>query len=531
MPHNPSHTFMKGAFILTLAGFVVKILSAAYRVPFQNIVGDIGFYIYQQIYPIYGIAAVLSVSGFPIMISKMTTDKIADRRQLVYTWQAAFLTLMTIGVCLFCFFFFGANMIAGWMGDVQLGPLIKTVAFIYLLLPFLSIWRGYFQGNGFMKPSAFSQMTEQAIRVIAILLFSFFAVSSGYSLYEVGQGAYIGSLFGSGVAILLLFYFANKHDGMKVFFISGLSFSTFIQTARLLLIQGAAICVSSIVLILFQLVDSFSLYSFLVKAGMAMEEAKALKGVFDRGQPLIQLGTVAAASFSLVLVPLVTLAWKQGKEEMWKKNAVSAIKISAIIGTGATVGLVNIVKPTNMMLFEDTAGSFVLAVLSISIFFNSFILVCAAILQGLDQVFTPLKYIFFGLALKLLGNWLLIPAIGLIGAAISTVLGLAVIAILLVRSVHKKVKLMSTFTFIMPRVVVGVIVMSTCLQLWQLLFSTFENSRMVSTFVAIFGVALGGCVYIYFIWRMKLLNDEELGLLPFANRFVRNQKEKGDTDE
>ncbi|MFK4996591.1 oligosaccharide flippase family protein [Bacillus sp. N9] len=103
MPHNSSHTFMKGAFILTLAGFVVKILSAAYRVPFQNIVGDIGFYIYQQIYPIYGIATVLSVSGFPVMISKMTTDNLSDRRQLVYTWQAAFLTLLTVGVCLFCF--------------------------------------------------------------------------------------------------------------------------------------------------------------------------------------------------------------------------------------------------------------------------------------------------------------------------------------------------------------------------------------------------------------------------------------------
>ncbi|MFK4996593.1 hypothetical protein ACI2OX_00330 [Bacillus sp. N9] len=153
---------------------------------------------------------------------------------------------------------------------------------------------------------------------------------------------------------------------------------------------------SSIVLILFQLVDSFSLYSLLVKAGMAMEEAKALKGVFDRGQPLIQLGTVAAASFSLVLVPLVTLAWKQGKEEIWKKNALSAMKISAIIGTGATVGLVNIMKPTNMMLFADRAESFVLAVLSISIFLIpsfSFVLRCY---KGLIKYLLHLNIFYVG---------------------------------------------------------------------------------------------------------------------------------------
>ncbi|MFK4996592.1 hypothetical protein ACI2OX_00325 [Bacillus sp. N9] len=79
-------------------------------------------------------------------------------------------------------------MIAGWMGDAQLGPLIKTVSFVYLFLPFLSIWRGYFQGNGFMMPSAFSQMTEQLIRVIAILLFSFllYRVATHYMKSDKG---------------------------------------------------------------------------------------------------------------------------------------------------------------------------------------------------------------------------------------------------------------------------------------------------------------------------------------------------------
>ncbi|MFK4996594.1 polysaccharide biosynthesis C-terminal domain-containing protein [Bacillus sp. N9] len=152
-------------------------------------------------------------------------------------------------------------------------------------------------------------------------------------------------------------------------------------------------------------------------------------------------------------------------------------------------------------------------------------------LQGLDQVFAPLKYILCGLIVKLLGNGLLVPAMGLIGAAVSTVFGLAVIAMFIIRSVHKRVKLLSTFAFIMPRILFGAMMMSICLQLWQFLFSIFENSRMMSAFVAIFGVVLGGCVYIFLVLRMKLLNDDELSLLPFANRFVRNQKEKGDTGE
>ena len=43
-------SYMKGALLLTVAALVVKVLSAVYRVPFQNLVGDQGLYVYQQVY-------------------------------------------------------------------------------------------------------------------------------------------------------------------------------------------------------------------------------------------------------------------------------------------------------------------------------------------------------------------------------------------------------------------------------------------------------------------------------------------------
>ena len=65
---------MKGAVLLTLAGFVVKLLSAVYRVPFQNMVGDQGFYIYQQVYPFIGIFAAWTSYGFAVAVSKVLAD-------------------------------------------------------------------------------------------------------------------------------------------------------------------------------------------------------------------------------------------------------------------------------------------------------------------------------------------------------------------------------------------------------------------------------------------------------------------------
>ena len=48
-----SKGMMQGAIALSIAAFIAKILSAVYRVPFQNMVGNTGFYVYQQVYPIY----------------------------------------------------------------------------------------------------------------------------------------------------------------------------------------------------------------------------------------------------------------------------------------------------------------------------------------------------------------------------------------------------------------------------------------------------------------------------------------------
>ena len=75
MPKSQLKRTMEGAFILTIASFIAKVLSAVYRVPFQNLVGDEGFYVYQQVYPIYGLAMTLALSGLPQFISRVIDEQ------------------------------------------------------------------------------------------------------------------------------------------------------------------------------------------------------------------------------------------------------------------------------------------------------------------------------------------------------------------------------------------------------------------------------------------------------------------------
>ncbi len=520
MPEE-SKQFIKGAFILTIAALIMKILSAVYRVPFQNIVGDIGFYIYQQAYPLYGIATVLASSGFSVVISKLIAEKVDQGRvEVERTLQAAFLTLLLVGCSLFLIVFFGAQPLARVMGDPLLTPVIQMIAFPYLFLPFFSVWRGYFQGVGNMVPTAISQVVEQFVRISVLLTVAILLVRSDHSLYEVGRGAWASSVAGSFVSLVLLYFFIRKAS-IHLLPMKKIAWSEWWNIGKTVLVQGTAICVSSLLLILFQLIDSLNVYGLLVQTGIEATEAKALKGVFDRGQPLLQLGTVAATAFSLALVPAVARAWHQGDHQLLQQKMATAIKISLLIGAGATVGLMNIMGPTNVMLFKNTEGSAVLAVLAIAIFLSSFIITYASVLQGIGHMFTPAAYIVIGVFIKYIGNVIFVPFLGIMGASIATLLGLFIIICLLVLKLNKHIQTNAPFMKWFYQVGLSLVGMTFFLQIWQLLFEWVGVfGRTWSTVIALTSVGAGGIIYIWFLFRVQFLTEKELHMLPFGSKLV-----------
>ena len=101
--HWNMKTFMKGASILTISAIIVKVLGAVYRVPFQNLVGDKGFYIYQQVYPFIGIFIVWTSYGFAVAVSKLLagSSKYGEAKAMM---RVAFTYLLVIIVSRFLFY-------------------------------------------------------------------------------------------------------------------------------------------------------------------------------------------------------------------------------------------------------------------------------------------------------------------------------------------------------------------------------------------------------------------------------------------
>ncbi|MCK1986390.1 MULTISPECIES: putative polysaccharide biosynthesis protein [Peribacillus] len=524
-PYKTSNELFRGALILSAAAIIVKVLSAAYRIPYQNIAGDIGFYIYQQVYPFYGVAFTLSTLGFPVVISKLIAERESSKNNFAVKdiLMTSFIVLSSIGVMMFAALFLGAEWIAGWMKDPNLAGLLRIVAYSYLLMPISSVLRGYFQGRNDMLPTASSQVAEQCIRVLTILVLSTIFVNLGYSPYMVGKGAVLGSITGGITGLVLLVAFVILREEWKLFLRMRIKPVHFIKISKVLVLQGLAFCITGLILILFQFVDSLHLYSLLRETGMGENEAKGWKGVYDRGQPLLQLGTVVANSFALALVPVIS-GFVQRKNEQELLNKIKLVlRVSATIGLAAAIGLVVTMKPVNHMLFMDVKGTITLAIFSLSILFTSVIMAEAAVIQSLGYSFIPVIITLVGVVSKWALNLVLVPHYKIAGAASATVLAYMIMTVLfyVVLRVHIKKTLIEKKHVLI--ILKSTVYMGTAVVLFNGLFEMMSSgeSRLLATIQALTGVAIGAAVFVMTAIRAGLFGEEELALIPAGSKLKR----------
>lgn len=504
---------MSGTFILMAAAILTKILSAVYRVPFQNIVGDVGFYIYQQIYPFFGIAVALATTGFPVIISRLYAE-VPNHSQTrsIFTGIFVFCFIIFLGL------FLGSSGIAELMGDPQLAPLIRVISFSFLVVPFISYIRGYFQGHGNMKPTAISQVIEQFIRVSLILIFAIILVKNGESLYKVGESAMLASVLGSFLAAIALIVYITKRRKKDA--INASEQEKVPLIVGKVLIQGIFVCISSLTLILFQLSDAFQIYSKLIGQGMPEEVAKGMKGVYDRGQPILQFGLILAASLSLAIVPFITSV-KDKPKELGEYTQL-AVKISLTVGAAASIGLILLMDQINIMLFENDYGTNVLRLLALAIFFASVNAVVIGILQGLGNTVYPAFIVLIGLLVKVILNYIWIEEWGITGAALATNAALVFMLIFLRRKLRQEIGSRILYKGFFDSLLFSIGIMAIfvfgVLYLIPLVFGDLGMSRLSASIISILISGLGAVIYIFTILKRGVFTEKELEIMPFGNK-------------
>jgi len=434
-------SFLRGAFVLAVAGLVVKLLGAFYRIPFTRLVGSEGVGLYQMAYPIYITLVAFSTSGVPIAISMLVAERGArgDRfgARQVFLLSVIFLSLF--GLVMAIGLYHSAHYLASSvLGDARAYYPLVSIAPAILVISIVSAFRGYFQGWQLMWPTAVSELVEQCIRVGTVFWAAYTLLPRGVEFAAAGAafGACTGGLGGLLVLCCLLLWFERGlhrqfHPSNWPRALSLLNGAG--QLLKRLLIFALPISAGSMVLPLVQTIDAVIIPHRLQTAGFSYHQATAMFGELSgMAGTLVYLPAIFTVSLAVSLVPNIAAAMARGRMGEINGRVATAIRISILFCLPAAIGLMVLATPLATLLFADQRAGVITAWLAPAAFFSGLQQTTSGILQGLGSTWLPVINLLAGCLVKILCNYYLtvVPGIGVKGAALGSVAGLLLASML-----------------------------------------------------------------------------------------------------
>lgn len=504
------HTTFNGVVVLTVALIIVKILSAIYRVPYQNILGDEGLYAYQQIYPIVALGVILTMHAIPSAVTQ-TFGSQAQSSQ----YTKVLLRLQLISTLFFFVVFVCANWIALLMGDTNLTPMLRAASFSFLFIGILGVYRGYYQAHQRMSIPAISQVIEQVIRVGIIIIATVLFMTRDWTVYTAGTIVILGSAV--GFLASSTFLMQRRPFQLQV---KQQSANTIIEWRKLSL-AIVIFAISQLIVIVWQVIDSFTVIHALRSAGLNFQEAATQKGIFDRGASFIQMGLIVTTTFCFVLIPMLTDALKSHQNILVDRYANASIKITMMFSVAAGIGLINLLPIMNSVFFKNDSLTGTLAIYMLTVICVSLIMMDIALLQVKNQVGPVLFAFAVGVISKVMLNVILIPQLLMLGGSLSTVMSLIVFSLVLHYHVLKYYKFQRMRKYVF-KLTITMVMLSIAVQLSMWVMPT--EGRLTGLLELVISAMIGVLVIVFAIIRMHLLSYRELKHLPLGDKLYQMKR-------
>ncbi|WP_078430089.1 putative polysaccharide biosynthesis protein [Alkalihalobacterium alkalinitrilicum] len=538
---------LRGTMILTAATFISKILGLIYIFPFSAIVGQQGLALYAYGYLPYTVILSLATMGVPLAVSKFVAkyNALGDYYTGRRLFRSGIIVMSITGFIAFLVMFFMAPVISTWIirdpSELQGSSMddmiftIRMVSTALIIVPIMSVIRGYFQGFQSMGPTAVSQVVEQIVRIIFILSLTFLIVgvyqgNIGTAVGFATFGAFVGALGGLGV---LLVYWFKRRTLLNVQ-MEGSTVDHQIPLKKMyreLISYALPLSFVGLAIPLYQLIDLFTFNRALMASGISQADAEVAFGVFSQSShKLILIPVALATAFSITLVPTITKSFINGDEELLRNQVTQTYQIILFLTIPAAVGLSILSFPAFGVLFgfEDVVigGSILRYYAPIAVFFSLFA-VTAAILQGMNQQRYAVFGLIIALVVKLISNYWAISSLGALGGVLTTYVGYAISIAINVWAIGKFANynyrfILKRFLLISIFVVIMAIVVIVVKHLIELVFPV--TGWMNALIVLVPSIAVGGLVYLFLTVRSHLAGQ----ILGHRFSFLRWKKKRNE---
>ncbi|ARI76750.1 putative polysaccharide biosynthesis protein [Halobacillus mangrovi] len=533
---------LKGTMLLTAGTFLSKFLGMIYTVPFENMVGEEGTDLFSVAYIPYSILLSLSSMGVPVAVSKFVSkynslgDYETGRRML----KAGIQLMAVTGVIAFLLLFFSAEEVAARTfgadsGLVEDGAMvIRMVSFALLVIPPMSITRGFFQGYESMAPTAVSQVIEQIVRIVFLLVsvFIIIQIMQGELAQAIGFATFAAFVGGIASCITLFVYWRKRKPYLDrqlaaQEFTYGLSSKEMFK--ELFSYAGPFILVG-IATPLYQLIDQFTFFKAMDAAGLGERANGAFSAMNFLSHKLVMIPVTFGIGLSLALLPAITQSFTNKKMTQLNHQVNQALQIIALIIIPAVVGLSvvaieaygtfygveNVTFKGNLLRWYAPVGLF-LALYTVT----------SSILQGINRQNFAVISLGTGILLKLAFNWWFIQMYGAKGAIIATGFGVAAAVILNFWRIFSSIEFSYQQLFkrtLLISILTTIMALSVFAMKWLLgfFFDPIEK-RIDALIVLILSIGFGGAVYFWLTYQTTLLERVLGGRVRILDKFLKRR--------
>jgi O-antigen/teichoic acid export membrane protein len=433
-----SSKLLRGTFILTFGTMLSKVLGLFYVIPFYAIVGYEGTVLYGYSYVPYTIFISIATAGVPLAISKFISKynalgEYAVGRKL---FKSGLLVMLATGFLAFLVLYFSAPSLAKMViqdkdqitSVEDVVTVIRAVSFALIVVPFMSLIRGFFQGHQSMGPSAVSQVVEQIVRIVFLLAGAFIVLNwmNGSIVTAVSVATFAAFVGAIGSLFILFWYWYKRKPYLDELLLEdkGTAEISLREMYKEIIVYAAPFVFVGIANPLFQLVDTLTFNRAMVDIGLARQADFAFSILNFESHKLVIIPVSLATAFSLSLVPSITKAFVEKDRKSLNLQLNQTFQVLLFLTVPAVVGLALLAEPMYTLFYEHKPlGTEVLQVYApVAILFALFT-VTAAILQGINEQRFTILSLLVGLLVKLSLNIPLIKLLETKGAVLATALG------------------------------------------------------------------------------------------------------------
>lgn len=580
---SASQTFVKGAAILTASMVVVKVLGVLDKVILSNIysmfgqsLASMGMGIYSNAYEVFGVIFIVATGGLPIVISRMISQNMAEERykdvkQVHRVSIPLFLAvglICTIGLMLISFPY-AFHFIKSPYSIYAMLALAPTVLFGCIA----SIYRGYFEGQRNMFPTAVSEVIEAVVKLILGAAFAYLIMYFGMAYYkQTGQFLWFrlqdvndaqntilafsvaGNICGISLAslcssIFLILKYKIGGDGIpKEYLENSIPAKRQKETLNIIIRTALPIVGGALVMSVGSLVDAVIIQNVLFNLAQNNADAlfrqyqayypkevffgtedipttihTSLWGCYGSSLTLMQLVTAVTQVFGSSAMPNVTSAWTKGDKTELKDSVDTVLKMTMMFTLPMAFGLCVLAHPIMGFIYASRdlveIGGNVLTLMGITTVFTAIITPICSMLNGIGKVKLPMILYTVCMIIKIGTSWVFvsIPDINIQGATAGSMISYAIICMAGMYLLMKHSRIVPDFLSTTVKPLIAAVGCAAAAYFANAFLEGKMNHR-VSTILAIVAALV---IYIAILLILRTFSAKEVRFLPKGEKIAK----------